>query len=281
MAGPLGAIWLIWGMNWVVMKVANSYFPPVQFVTYRFASGALVLLLIGLWLRAPLPPRRFWPWLFLTGILQISWNSALVQVGMESLGAGMTAVLNYTMPLWVAVLAHFFLGERLTWKKALGIGISLAGMYLLMGMQDMKDLGAAALVLLAAVIWALAGILTKMKLSDCNMLQLVTWQMVCGSAALLIYTAAVPQGDVLWETEAVLCLAYNGALASAAAFFLWNYLLVRIEAGKAAIAILGVPVVGVLGGIFLLQEPFTLPIAAGMGMVLSGILLVVHQKKRK
>ncbi len=275
---PFILIWLVWGMNWTVMKTANTFFPPVLFSTYRFASGALILLLVGIWLRQPFPERRFVPWLVLTGILQMALSNTMVQIGMETLGAGMAAVLNYTMPLWVALMAHFMLGERLTPKKIIGVCFGLLGMYLLMGMQDMNDSGAAVLTLFSAIVWALAVVFTKMKLSGCNMLQLVTWQMTFGALALIFYAGIIPQGDVDWNVNSVLCLLYNGVLASAAAFFLWNYILVRIEAGKASMAVLVVPVVGVLGGILLLGEPFTGQIAAGMLLILLGLIIVAYQK---
>ncbi len=274
-------IWLIWGMNWTVMKTANSFFPPMLFVTYRFASGALILLLVAVWLKVPLPEKRLVPWIMITGLLQMALNNTLAQTGMVSLGAGMASVLNYTMPLWVAIMAHFMLGERLTVRKILGIASGLFGLYLLMGMQEMENLYAAFITLLSAMVWALSGVLTKMRLSGCNMVQLVTWQMIFSAVFLILFTTFQPQGDVDWNIKAVLCLLYNGALASAAAFFLWNYVLVRIEAGMASMAVLVVPVVGVLGGIIFLGEPFTLQIAIGMSLILLGLLIVVSHKSKR
>lgn len=281
MLRALSAIWLIWGMNWVVMKVANGYFPPVLFVTYRFASGALVMLIAAIVMKVTLPKTQFWPWLIITGVLQIAINSAIVQIGMMSLGAGMAAVLNYTMPLWVAIMAHFMLGERLTLPKFVGIFISLIGMYILMGLTALNDLTAACLTIFGAMIWALAGVLTKMKLKGCSMMQIATWQMISGAVVLSIYSATIPQGEVIWNISSVLMLLYNGVLASAAAFFIWNWLLMKIEASKASIAILGVPVVGVLGGIVCLGEPLTLHTTLGMFLILLGIYLVVVQKNQR
>ena len=48
----------------------------------------------------------------MTGILQTALNNVLVQIGMQSLSAGLVAVLNYSMPVWVTIMAHFFLQER-------------------------------------------------------------------------------------------------------------------------------------------------------------------------
>ena len=279
MLRALVAIWLIWGLNWVVMKTANTYFPLILFVTWRFASGALILLAVAYWRKIPLPEAKFLPWIILTGILQLTLNNVCAQVGMQSVSAGMAAVLNYTAPLWTAILAHFALDERLTRRKILGIFFALLGLYVLMGLQGVDDLTAAFVIIAGAMCMACSNIFVKLKLSKCDMVQLTTWQMVFGALALIIYTSLVPQGEITWGIPAVLCVLYNGALASALTFFLWNYVLVHIEAGVASIATLVAPVVGVLGGVIILGEPFTVHIVSGMFFIFAGIILVAKKKK--
>ncbi|WP_270379731.1 DMT family transporter [Mitsuokella multacida] len=279
MAKALCLIYLIWGMNWVVMKTANTFFPPITFVAYRFLFGALVLLSVWFWLHLPLPKKKYWPWIFLTGILQMGLNNIAAQTSMLTLGAGMVSVLNYSMPVFAAVMAHFLLGERLNWRKGAGIVLAIAGMAVLMDVHAGGDVTAICIGLLSAVFWGLASIFVKLKLSDVNPISLTTWQMVCASLSLLAYTAIVPQGEVVWNTESVLCLIYNGVLASALAFFLWSWILQHIEVSKASVAVLAVPVVGVVGGILCLGEPMTLHIFFGMLMIMAGIYIVVTNKR--
>lgn len=279
MTKALCLIYLIWGMNWVVMKTANTFFPPITFVAYRFLFGALVLLSVWFWLHLPLPKKKYWPWIFLTGILQMGLNNIAAQTSMLTLGAGMVSVLNYSMPIFAAVMAHFLLGERLTWRKGAGIVLAIAGMAVLMDVHAGGDVTAICIGLLSAVFWGLASIFVKLKLSDVNPISLTTWQMVCASLSLLAYTAIVPQGEVIWNTESVLCLIYNGVLASALAFFLWSWILQHIEVSKASVAVLAVPVVGVVGGILCLGEPMTLHIFFGMLMIMAGIYIVVTNKR--
>ncbi|WP_270399555.1 DMT family transporter [Mitsuokella multacida] len=279
MAKALCLIYLIWGMNWVVMKTANTFFPPITFVAYRFLFGALVLLSVWFWLHLPLPKKKYWPWIFLTGILQMGLNNIAAQTSMLTLGAGMVSVLNYSMPVFAAVMAHFLLGERLSWRKGVGIVLAIAGMAVLMDVHAGGDVTAICIGLLSAVFWGLASIFVKLKLSDVNPISLTTWQMVCASLSLLAYTAIVPQGEVVWNTESVLCLIYNGVLASALAFFLWSWILQHIEVSKASVAVLAVPVVGVVGGILCLGEPMTLHIFFGMLMIMAGIYIVVTNKR--
>ena len=280
MLRALAVIWLIWGLNWVIMKTANTYFPPILFVTWRFGTGALILLAVAYWRKIPLPDKKFLPWIFLTGILMIVLNNIAAQVGMLSISAGMAAVLNYTAPLWTAILAHFTLNERLTRLKCFGIFLAILGLYVLMGLQGVDDLGAAFIIILGAMVMAVANIIVKLKLSKSNMVQLTTWQMVFGALVLVAYSSLVPQGEIHWCLPAVLCVIYNGALASALAFFLWNYVLTHIEASSASIATLVAPIVGVLGGVFILGEPFTVQIVAGIILIFAGILIVVKKGTR-
>ena len=259
--------------------LANTFFPPITFVAYRFLFGALVLLSVWFWLHLPLPKKKYWPWIFLTGILQMGLNNIAAQTSMLTLGAGMVSVLNYSMPVFAAVMAHFLLGERLNWRKGAGIVLAIAGMAVLMDVHAGGDVTAICIGLLSAVFWGLASIFVKLKLADVNPISLTTWQMVCASLSLLAYTAIVPQGEVVWNAESVLCLIYNGVLASALAFFLWSWILQHIEVSKASVAVLAVPVVGVVGGILCLGEPMTRHIFFGMLMIMAGIYIVVTNKR--
>jgi drug/metabolite transporter (DMT)-like permease len=86
---------------------------------------------------------------------------------------------------------------------------------------------------------------------------------------------------VIWTTTSVIALIYTGIIASALAWFLWNYLLVKMEAGQASIAVMAVPAVGVLCGIIFLGEPMTLSIALGMAILFAGILIVLGLGEKK
>ena len=80
LVGPVMILYIAWGLNWVVMTVANRYFPAIVFVALRFSLGALVLILYCLIRRVPLPEKCFWPWIALSGILMMALNNLLVQI---------------------------------------------------------------------------------------------------------------------------------------------------------------------------------------------------------
>lgn len=267
---------LIWGFNFVVMKTASQYFSPEIFVTYRFSLGAAILLLFVYLRKLPLPPKKFWSWIFLTGFFQIAVGASILQYCFKFLDAGLVSVLNYTMPIWVTILAAIFLNEKLTFKKIFGISISIFGVAVLMNINLTGKFSAIILALLAAIAWAIGNVIMKAKLSNCNAVIMTTWQMVVGAVILAIFSIVHGDHLALWTPISVACILYNAVIASAFAFFLWVYILNHMQASKASISVLGVPVVGVLSGVIFLGEPLTLSILVGMCMVLAGIFIVQH-----
>lgn len=290
MAKALFILYLIWGFNWVVMKEATLFFPPVLFSCYRFVIGAVVLIGITLWCRMPLPPKRYWTWIIATGLLQIAVNNAAIQIGVTSLGAGLVAVVNYSMPVWMSILAYFILHETLTKRKILGIVLSMVGMYILMDVEIVGDITGLLLTIGGAIAWAIAAVIVKyqdkvmhrqQQKETCTMIQYTTWQIAAGALFLWVYAMLFEQGQVTWTPMAVSCLAYNGVLASALAFFLWNYILTKMEASKAGVASLGVPVVGVICNVIFMHEAVHWNTAVGMVLILAGIFLIVAQRIRQ
>ena len=289
MAKALFVLYLIWGFNWVVMKEATLFFPPVLFSCYRFLVGAIVLIGVTLWCRMPLPTKQYWPWIIVTGLLQIAVNNAAIQIGVTSLGAGLVAVVNYSMPVWMSILAYFILHETLTKRKILGIILSMVGMCILMDVDIVGDITGLLLTIGGAIAWAVAAIIVKyqdkvmhrqQQKETCTMIQYTTWQIAAGALFLWIYSMLFEQGQITWTPMAVSCLLYNGVLASALAFFLWNYILTKMEASKAGVASLGVPVVGVICNVIFMHEAVHWNTALGMILILAGIFLIVAQRVR-
>ncbi len=264
---------LLWGFNWVVMKVANGYFSPAFFAMLRFSSGAAILFAVIFFRRIPLPEKKYWPWIIFTGITQIAFCNAAMQTALVDLGSGMAAMLNYTMPIWVAILARIFLKEELSWRKICGIVLSLLGLGVLLNVDLSGNFKAIGLALSAAMVWGAGNVAMKGKLMGCDLTALNAWQMLTGALVLMPYTYLAGETVAQWNMVSLLCVAYNGALASAVAFLLWCYIIKHMEAGKAAISILATPVVGVLGGIICLGETMTPMMGAGMLLVFAGIFM--------
>ncbi|MBP1765746.1 MAG: EamA family transporter [Firmicutes bacterium] len=158
----LAILCMVWGLNWVVMKQANLFFPPILFATYRFLLGSAVLLIAAYFMKIPLPRRQDWKWIIIGGILQTAFSNAAVQVGMQFLTAGFSSVLSYSMPLWVAIMAHFSLNEKLTKRKMTGVAMGMAGLGVLLNISSGGVWWAILLTLAGAVAWAFSSILVKL-----------------------------------------------------------------------------------------------------------------------
>ena len=275
LVGPVMILYIAWGLNWVVMTVANRYFPAIVFVALRFSLGALVLILYCLIRRVPLPEKRFWPWIALSGILMMALNNLLVQIATRHLGAGLVAVLNYSMSVWTAILGMIFLHEKMTARKAGGIILALVGLFVLMRVNVSGELWAVFMMIGASVIWAVSNLITKAKLAGCSRIAMTTGQMICGAAVLDVAALVTNHDPVQWTLPGLGALVYNGVLCSAVAFVIWSRMLDKMEAGTASVTVMAVPAIGVLAGVIFLHEPMTVSRAIGMILLFVGILTVV------
>ncbi|MGO4888182.1 DMT family transporter [Anaerobacillus sp. MEB173] len=272
---------LIWGFNWVIMKSALDYFPPVMFSAIRFFFGAFILFIICFYKKIPLPKKEDWKWYAICGLLQTTYVFTLNQQALQYIDAGITSLLSFTMPIWFAVFAHFFINERLTAIKIVALFISIIGLFFVLEINPLQlelqgiALVAQLFVLSGAVAWAISNIIVKKVLHSHNKWQFTTYQMVIGACGLLFYSLLFEQGQTIsWSVNAMIFIVFSGGIASALAFIIWFYLLGRGEGGKASISLLLVPVVGVLSGWIFLGETLHFSSIFGILLILSGIGLV-------
>lgn len=266
---------IIWGFNFVIMKLGNDVFPPVLFAAFRFLLGAIVLFGFTYFKKIPLPGKRELKWYILCGVLQTTYFNIAIQISLNYISAGLTSVLTYSMPLFLSLMAHYFIpGEKLTVRKTGGILIGILGLFLAMDIRLGENLWAPILALSSAVTWALSSLIFKKKLQGCDTVQFTTWQMGAGAIGLFLYSISFEHGQSHWSLMAVVYLLYSGILASALAFVIWSHILSKMEASKASISLLIVPVVGTLSGFLFLKEGLNAITLLGIILVLSGVWLV-------
>lgn len=272
---------LIWGFNFVIMKLGNDLFPPVLFAAFRFLVGSAALFLIVFYKRIPLPRAGQLKWYVLCGILQTTYFNIAIQVSLNYISAGLTSVLTYSMPLFLSLMAHYWIpGEKLTTRKTIGIVVGIMGLVLAMDIRILGQLWILLLALSSAISWALSNLIIKQKLQDSDKVQFTTWQMVFGTAGLFIYSLLFEQGSIQWSLEAVGYLMFSGIVASALAFVLWTYILSKVEASTASVTLLTVPIIGVISGWLFLHEELKTATLSGIALVLFGIW-VVNSKPTK
>jgi len=264
-----------WGYNWVVMKSALQFAGVFQFIALRTGIGAICLFILIAIMRKPFKIKCL-PTLLLLGLLQTSGFTSLLMWALVEGGAGKTAVLTYTMPFWVMLLAWPLLGEKLQGVQWLAAILSAMGIVLIL---DPLHLGADQfsmfLAVLSGVCWALAVIVAKklhQKAPELDLLTLTAWQMFFGSIPILIAAWLIPAPAIQWTSYFIGAVIYNAIFCNALAWLLWLYALQRLQAGVASMTSMLAPVVGVVAAWLQLSE---VPNHAELwGMLLIGLSLL-------
>ncbi|MFQ6112038.1 MAG: DMT family transporter, partial [Nitrospinota bacterium] len=173
---------LIWGMNFVAMKVAIWGVGPYNVAWLRQSlAGLSVLLYLKLAFKDVSLSPASWLLLLINGLIYSLSNVAL-SIGLDLTTASRAVVIVYTQPLIVAILAHFMLkGERLAVLKLLGVVLAFSGVVLVFS----ERLGGGALrgdlfALACAIFWGIQTIYVKHYLSLENPYVVTAWQGLAG-----------------------------------------------------------------------------------------------------
>ncbi len=274
----LAVLALLWGYNWVVMKIATRYAPPIEFAALRLLLGSVLLFGVMAAIRKPLRPQRPWAYLWI-GVFQSGGFIALATWAIVNAGAGKVSILSYTMPLWVALLAWPFLGERLRGVHGVALAMAAIGIALILDVWNAQgSLVADAVAILAGVSWAIGVVITKrIQLDgDVDVLALTTWQMLFGGLVVGIAALFLPEHPTHWTWVYAGALAYNVVFASAIAYVLWIYVLGRVPAREASMGTLANPIIGIVAAWLQLGERPSAYEAAGMGLVVAALVLLAR-----
>ena len=273
---------MIWGYNWVVMKIAVRYAGPFDYATLRVLLGGLSLLLVLAWRRQAIWPKHP-SGAFVVGLFQMSGFYGLSTWALVSGGAGKTAVLNYAMPFWVLMLAWLVLGERVRGPQWIAVAAALTGLIcILLPFSLAEGVFSKGLALLSSVSWA-GGVIVAKRLqqrSRVDLLSFTTWQMLFGSIPLLLVALLVPSQPVIWSPAFIAALVYSIIPGNAIAWLLWFYALSRLPAGVAGLGTLAAPVIGVLAAGVQLGEMPGLLEAVGMVLIVGALILNAIQALR-
>lgn len=276
----LALLALIWGYNWVVTKIALGYAGALDFAALRTLLGAVSLFAALRVLGRPLRPP---PWrdVIVLGALQTTAFLGLSVWALIEGGAGQTAVLVYTMPFWVALIAWPVLAERV--RDAGPIVLAFAGLMLILAPWSWHgSLLSKLLAIFAGIAWAASVIYAKTLRGRPDLLSLTAWQMLLGALPLAAAALAMPGREIEWSPQLAGALVFN--IASSLGWVLWLYVLQKLPAGAASMGTLATPVVGALSAWLQLGEQPTVDEGAGMVMVGAALawlsILALRQHRR-
>jgi drug/metabolite transporter (DMT)-like permease len=277
----LAVLSLIWGYNWVVMKIAVASAPPFEFAAWRVFGGAISLAIVALVLRKPLRPEYpaayFW-----IGIFQTSLFLGLATWAIVRSGVGKVAILAYTMPIWVAVIAWPVLGERLRTVQIAAVGLAAIGVFCLIG--PLHRVGfAEVLAVFGGLSWAIGIVITKcvQRGRSVDLFGMTMWQMLFGGIALVIVALLVPERPTVWSSAYVAALLYNIILATAIGYALWIFILDVLPARDASMGTLAIPIVSIVASWLQLGERPSLLTTTGAVLILIALAVLCFADRGK
>ncbi len=265
---------VVWGSNFIVMKLGVHDIPPLFFGSMRFGFAALPLVL---WLRPPkLPLRKVAAWGLTQFALQFGLLLSSLKLGMP---AGLASLVMQLQVFFTIALAWLVLRERARPVQLLGGAIALAGMALVAwNLQARSTLIGFVMVMAGALAWAAANVLSK-RLGTPQALALAAWGSLFAAPPLLLASLLFEgAGADLHALHAMglgawLAVAFQSYPATLFGFGVWSMLIRRYPAAQVAPFTLLVPISGMLGAALVLHEPLqSWKLGAG-AMVLVGLVL--------
>jgi drug/metabolite transporter (DMT)-like permease len=273
---------VVWGIPYLLIKVAVGEVAVPVVVFARTALGAVVLLPLAL--RSGSGQlgalRRHWRPLVAFATLEMIVPWGLLSQAERKLPSSLAGLLIAAVPIISVVIARLTGGtERLSARRWAGLIIGLAGVAVLAA-PDLSGGSAwpVAEVLLVAVGYASAPLIAARRLGDVPALPMTV---ACLSLAALVYT---PAAIVAWphrmpSAQVLASLAALGIVCTACAFIVFLQLIREVGTSRAMVFTYINPAVAVAAGVVVLSEPFTATMAASFALILTGCLLATGQQR--
>jgi drug/metabolite transporter (DMT)-like permease len=277
----LGLLALIWGASFLFIKVAvkDGDMSPTTLVLIRVVSAAVTLgLIFAVTNRNPFPPgtRRRLPAFAVMAVFSSAFPWLAFGIGELYISSALASILNATTPLWTAVFAYWVTpAERPSPVNYLGVAVGFAGTAIIVAPQLLTNsLHAGALgtliIMAAAVSYAASALFQRRRLAGVSPLLASLWQMAIGTLVMLPLATPTLRATRFHFASMASALVL-GVGGSAIAYVLYYYILNTLGATRATTVVFLLPATAVLWGATILHEEITLPILAGMAVILLGV----------
>lgn len=272
-----GAMCLIWGIPYLLIKVAVRHLAPADLVFGRTAIGTVLLLPIALARGQVRPLLAKWRPLLLYSLVEIAIAWLLLSDAETRISSSLSGLLVAAVPLVGVVIVRVSkTQDRLTGTRLVGLLMGLAGVAAVLGF-DLGHITLAAVLEMGVVVccYALGPQILARRLADLPSLGVVSCSLaICAvlyaPVAILQRPAHWPPASVVWAVIAL------GVICTAIAFLVFFALIAEVGAVRATVITYINPAVAVALGVTLLHEPFTLGVAFGFALVLGGSVLATR-----
>ncbi len=272
------AMGVIWGIPYLLIKVAVEELSPSTLVLARTALATVILLPVAL-ARGRLPEvLRSWRPVVAFAVVEIMAPWLLLGVAEQHLSSSLTGLLIAGVPLVGAVLAVVTRSDdRLDRRRVAGLLLGFAGVAALVGFEvGGGDVGAVLAVAVVAVCYAVGPLILSRWLSHLPGLGVITMSLAL--TALVYLPLGVAQAPSSWpSTKVVLAVCGLAVVCTAVAFLVFFALIAEIGPTRSTVITYVNPAVAVLLGVTLLDEDFTAATAVGFVLILAGSVLATRR----
>lgn len=279
------AVAVLTALCYPLLSIGLTYAQPFQFAALRAGIAGLVLLMLALLLRRPLPRTRgLWLRVALSGLSATTIGFVAMFGAATLVAPGIATVVAGTQPIVAALLALAMFGQPFTARQAAGMSVALAGIAV-MTFRDVVAGGSTAslgvvLVMLATLGIAFGNALTKRFASDVDPIAAAALQLLVGAVPLaLLAFLTEPMSPQILNPRFLALVAALGIGGTAVTFTLWIAVLKDCPLNAANAFNFLAPVLGVVISIVFLGEGLTPVAMAGMALTLIGIALAVSRGK--
>ncbi|HWG93083.1 MAG TPA: DMT family transporter [Mycobacteriales bacterium] len=274
---------LVWGVPYLLIKVAVEELSPPELVLLRCALAAALLLPLAAAQRRLRVPRPLWPALALFTVLEMTGPWLLISYAEQTLSSGLAGLLVATVPI-VSVVAGRVLGEadRLDGVRVAGLAVGMAGVGALLGLDvgggELLAVGAMALVVLG---YGTAPLVITRRLGGVPGVAVSAWALALTAVVYLpfglpsLLAGPVPSGRVVGSVVAL------AVLCTAAALVLFFALIREVGPNRALVITFLNPAVAVALGIVVLGEALTAGTLVGFPLVLLGCVLATRRSRER
>lgn len=278
----LALIWvcIFWGTTWLASKEGVKHMPALQLAAIRQFFGAVCYLTYFILKKAVWPKGKQWRTILILSVLNFVLSNGLSTWGVKYISSGLGAVIGAIFPLWIVIIS-FFNGERLSKMAITGLLVSFGGVcvvfsdYLADFIKPDFQFG-IFLSILATITWAFGSLYTKKKAKNFNPYFSLGLQMLISSILLFAYTGATGTSISITQipSEAWWSIAYLVVFGSITTFVAFIYALQHLPTEVSSIYAYINPIIAVVLGAFIFNEPLTITLSIGVVIVLIGIYLV-------
>lgn len=269
---------LVFGANFVAVKIGLVYLQPFLLLTLRFIGVAAVLLPFLKW-----PRGRFGQVLGLSMTLGVV-HFSLLFIGMERIDAATAAIAIQLQVPFAALLAAILFKDRIGWRRTTGMAVAFVGVAIIAGEPRFAGgLVPLLLVIGAAATFAVASIQMKRLGPDLSALVMYGWLALLSAPPLMLLSLWLEDGQMEtlrtapWQAWAAVAFQ---VLVTVFGHGSWYFLVRYYPISLVMPFTLVVPIIGVLSGVFILGDPLTTSMVIGGIATIVGVgIIIIHRPR--